>query len=55
MSGLGRVPGDERVRERPLEADDLEPVSLQLSSRGRRAQPLALTQKPPEAILEGFH
>jgi hypothetical protein len=38
-----------------LEADDLAPVSLELERPALKAEPLALTQKPSEEILEGFH
>jgi hypothetical protein len=38
-----------------LHADDLAPVALEGPFRARRAQELALTQKPSETSLEGFY
>ena len=46
---------DQRVRELPLDADDLLSVLLQSHGRAAATKALALMQKPPKNILEGLY
>jgi hypothetical protein len=43
------------VRQRPLHAHDLAPISLESAVGAGGAQKLPFTQKPSEEILEGFY
>jgi hypothetical protein len=45
----------ERVRELPLNANDLAAVSLEPALGARGTKKLPFTQKPPEVFLEGFY